>query len=148
MSQENFCQIVGTVTADPDLRFTSGGDAVCSFSLAWNPRKKDASGAWVNGDPSFFRCTAWRDSAENIAASITKGTRVVVTGEISARNWEDRDGNKRTSIEINVDECAPSLRWATAQVERTERSGGSQGSTGRASGNRAHDPVFSDEEQF
>lgn len=160
---ENFVQIVGTVTRDPELRFTTGGAAVCSFGVAWNPRRRNANGEWENGEPSFFNCTAWRDMGENIAASVTKGTRVVVTGEISARNWEDRDGNKRTSIEINVDECAPSLRWATAQVEKTERTGGgnsagggnSGGGTagggnsgGGNSGNRAPDPIYGDEEPF
>jgi len=154
---ENFVQIVGTVTRDPELRFTTGGAAVCSFGVAWNPRRRNANGEWENGEPSFFNCTAWRDMGENIAASITKGTRVVVTGEISARNWEDRDGNKRTSIEINVDECAPSLRWATAQVERTERTGGGNSGGGdsggrspggNSGGTGAPDPIYGDEEPF
>ena len=122
MAQGNFVQIIGNVTRDPELRFTTGGTAVCSFGVAWTPRKRNPdTGSWEDGDPSFFNCSAWRDMAENIAASVTKGMRVVVTGSVKARDWEDRDGNKRTSIEIDVDDCAPSLRWAQAQIERTER---------------------------
>lgn len=120
MSNDNFVQIIGNVTRDPELRFTPTGAAVCSFGIAWTPRRKTDNG-WEDGDPSFFNCSAWRDLGENIAASIMKGNRVVVTGSVRSREWEDRDGNKRTSIEIDVDECSPSLRWATAQVVRTER---------------------------
>lgn len=129
MASDNFCQVIGNVTRDPELRFTTGGIAVVSFGIAWTPRKRDADGNWVDGDTSFFNCSAWRDLAENIAASVSKGMRVVVTGSVKARDWEDRDGNKRTSIEIDVDDCAPSLRFAQAQIERTERTGGSAASS-------------------
>jgi len=120
MARDNFVQIVGSVGQDPELRFTTGGIAVASFSVAWTPRK-NVDGEWKDGETSWFRCTAWRDMAENVAASVTKGMRVVVSGSVLARDWEDNEGNKRTSIEIQVDEVAPSLRWAQAQVERTTR---------------------------
>ncbi|MEY2960024.1 MAG: hypothetical protein RLZZ01_2592 [Actinomycetota bacterium] len=157
MASDNFVQIIGNVTRDPELRFTTGGTAVCSFGIAYTPRKRNANGEWEDGDTSYFNCSAWRDLGENIAASISKGMRVVVTGSVRARDWEDRDGNKRTSIEIDVDDCAPSLRWAQAQVERTSRSGGGGGghsdggsSNGGSSGggNRRPDPVYGDEEPF
>ena len=140
MANDNFVQIIGNVTRDPELRFTTSGHAVVSFGVAWTPRKKNASGGWEDGDTSFFNCTAWRDLAENIAGSISKGNRVVVLGSVKAREWEDRDGNKRTSIEIDVDECSPSLRWATATVARTERT--------TSSGGGSNDPIYGDEEPF
>lgn len=156
MATDNYIQIIGNVTRDPELRFTTSGAAVCSFGIAWTPRRRNPNGEWEDGDTSFFNCSAWRDLGENIAASITKGTRVVVTGSVRSRDWEDRDGNKRTSIEIDVDECSPSLRWAQARIERTERSSGGGGSSGGGSGGgsaaapaaRPSDPVYGDEEPF
>lgn len=158
MATDNFVQIIGNVTRDPELRFTTGGTAVCSFGIAYTPRKRNANGEWEDGDTSYFNCSAWRDLGENIAASISKGMRVVVTGSVRARDWEDRDGNKRTSIEIDVDDCAPSLRWAQAQVERTQRSGGggggfssggpSSGGSSGGGGSRQPDPTYGDEEPF
>ncbi|MGA1439348.1 MAG: single-stranded DNA-binding protein [Ilumatobacteraceae bacterium] len=157
MASDNFVQIIGNVTRDPELRFTTGGTAVCSFGIAYTPRKRNANGEWEDGDTSYFNCSAWRDLGENIAASISKGMRVVVTGSVRARDWEDRDGNKRTSIEIDVDDCAPSLRWAQAQVERTQRSGGGGGgfsdggssSGGSSGGGKSRpDPVYGEEEPF
>ena len=156
MASDNFVQIIGNVTRDPELRFTTGGTAVCSFGIAYTPRKRNANGEWEDGDTSYFNCSAWRELGENIAASISKGMRVVVTGSVRARDWEDREGNKRTSIEIDVDDCAPSLRWAQAQVERMSRSGGGSGdfsgggsATGGSTGGgnrRPPDPVYGDEE--
>lgn len=147
MAQGNFVQIIGTVGGDPELRFTPSGHAVCSFSVAWTPRKRDSqTGEWSDGETSWFRCTAWRDLGENIAASITKGTRVVVTGTVTARDWEDRDGNKRTSIEIDVEDCAPSLRWAQAQIERTTREKQSSGGGGSSQGRP--EPAYLEEEPF
>jgi len=140
VANDNFVQIIGNVTRDPELRFTTAGHAVCSFGIAWTPRKRTAEGKWEDGEASFFNCSAWRDLGENIAASINKGNRVIVTGSVRTREWEDRDGNKRTSIEIDVDECSPSLRWATAQVDRTER--------GSAPAQRPADPVYGDEAPF
>jgi single-strand DNA-binding protein len=155
MATDNFVQIIGNVTRDPELRFTTGGAAVCSFGIAYTPRRRNANGEWEDGDTSFFNCSAWRDLGENIAASITKGTRVVVTGSVRTRDWEDRDGNKRTSIEIDVDDCAPSLRWAQAQIERTSRGGGSSGGSGGSDGSGdsgrrqpTPDPIYGDEEPF
>jgi single-strand DNA-binding protein len=157
MATDNFVQIIGNVTRDPELRYTTGGAAVCSFGIAYTPRRRNANGDWEDGETSFFNCSAWRDLGENIAASISKGNRVVVTGSVRARDWEDRDGNKRTSIEIDVDECAPSLRWAQAQIERTSRSGGQGGGQGGGGGNadgggsprqQSPDPVYGDEEPF
>jgi single-strand DNA-binding protein len=159
MANDNFVQIIGNVTRDPELRFTTGGAAVCSFGVAWTPRRRNPqTGEWENGDTTYFNCSAWRDLAENIAASITKGSRVVVTGSVKARDWEDRDGNKRTSIEIDVEDCAPSLRWAQAQIERTQRSGDGGGgfsggggggfSGGGGGGGRQPDPIYGDEEPF
>lgn len=147
MSSDNFVQIVGTVGGDPEMRFTTGGLAVCSFSVAWSPRKREGD-KWVDGETSWFRCTAWRDMAENIASSIQKGDRVVVTGQVSAREWEDRNGDKRTSVEIQVDECAPSLRWATASVNKTEREKGEGAGNYKPAGGAAVDPVYGDEEPF
>ena len=144
MAQGNFVQIIGNVTREPELRFTPGGHAVCSFGIAWTPRKKTDNG-WEDGDPSFFNCSAWRDLGENIAASISKGTRVIVTGSVTSRDWEDRDGNKRTSIEIDVEECSPSLRWAQATVERTERD---KPTEPRQGATKPADPVYGDEEPF
>jgi single-strand DNA-binding protein len=160
MATDNFIQIIGNLTRDPELRYTTGGVAVCSFGIAWTPRRRNANGEWEDGETSFFNCSAWRDLGENIAASVNKGNRVVVTGSVRARDWEDRDGNKRTSIEIDVDECSPSLRWAQAQIQRTERSGGDGGFSGGGGGNagnagggnagggRGPDPVYGDEEPF
>ncbi len=160
MATDNYVQIIGNVTRDPELRFTTSGAAVCSFGIAWTPRRRNANGEWEDGETTFFNCSAWRDLGENIAASITKGNRVVVTGSVRSRDWEDRDGNKRTSIEIDVDECSPSLRWAQAKVERTERSGGGGGnfsgggnsgggnSGGGGGSARPSDPVYGDEEPF
>ena len=156
-NNDNFVQIIGNVTRDPELRFTTGGTAVCSFGVAWTPRRRNPqTGEWEDGETTFFNCSAWRDLGENIAATISKGTRVVVTGSVRSRDWEDRDGNKRTSIEIDVDDCAPSLRWAQAQIERTSRQSGGQGGGGGFSGGggqgggggRQPDPVYGDEEPF
>jgi single-strand DNA-binding protein len=158
-NNDNFVQIIGNVTRDPELRFTTGGTAVCSFGVAWTPRRRNPqTGEWEDGETTFFNCSAWRDLGENIAATISKGTRVVVTGSVRSRDWEDRDGNKRTSIEIDVDDCAPSLRWAQAQIERTSRQSGGQGGGqgggggfsggGGGGGGSQPDPVYGDEEPF
>jgi single-strand DNA-binding protein len=153
MALGNNLTLVGTLGGDPELRFTTGGIAVASFSVAWNDRKKNAqTGNWEDGETSWFRCTCWRDMAENVAATLTKGTRVVVTGAVKTREWEDRDGNKRLSVEIDVDEVAPSLRWAQAHVEKTERTSGDGGYTGASGGGGSTggrpDPIYDNEEPF
>lgn len=140
---DNFIQIVGRLSRDPELRFSQSGVAICSFGLAWSPRKKNAqTGEWEDGDTSWFNCTAWRQLAEHVAASFTKGNRVIVTGSISVRQWEDKDGNKRTSVEIDVQDCGPSLRFDTATVEKAERSTSGSGSS------RSGDPIYGDSEPF
>jgi len=126
MGIDNNVSVVGNVTRDPELRFTQGGMAVASFGVAWNRRKQDGE-----EEVSFFDVTCFRQLAENVAESITKGTRVVVTGTLNQSNWETQDGDRRSKVEILADEVAPSLRWASAQVQRNEpRGGGDRGGSG------------------
>ena len=122
---DNTVTIVGNVTRDPELRYTTGGRGVASFGMAVN-RRYQVNGEWQE-QTSFFNVVAWGTLGENVAACITKGTRLVVFGRLEQRSWETQDGEKRSKIEIIADEIGPSLRWATAQVERTDRSGGSSG---------------------
>jgi single-strand DNA-binding protein len=110
--------IVGNLTETPELRFTPNGAPVASFTVAVTPRVKDGDD-WKDGETSFFRCTAWRSLAENLAESLTKGARVLVQGRLTQRSWETDAGEKRSVVEVQVDEAGPSLRWATAKVERT-----------------------------
>jgi single-strand DNA-binding protein len=128
---DNTVTLVGNVTDDPELRFTPSGAAVANFTVAVNRRYKNADGQWEDKLDGFFRCNCWRDMAEHVAESLTKGTRIVVTGRLQQRSWEDQDGGKRSAFEIQVDEVGPSLRWATATVQKTERTsartGASQG---------------------
>lgn len=140
MAFDNFVQITGNCCADPELRFTTGGVAVTSFTLAWTARKKADGGGWEDGETSFFRCTAWRDMGENVAASIQKGMRVMVTGAVKVREWEDQEGNKRTSVEIDADDVAPSLKWAQAEIERTTRE--------KPKADAPAAPAYEDEEPF
>lgn len=125
--------VVGNLTGTPKLKFTSQGQAVASFTVAENHRRKDQSGNWVDDEPTFYQCSAWREMAENIADSLAKGMRVVVTGKLQARSYQTRDtGETRQSLEIQVDEIGPSLRYAKAQVTRNERQGGGQNPAARA----------------
>jgi single-strand DNA-binding protein len=124
MASDNQVTIVGNLTDDPELRYTPNGAAVVNFSVAVTPRMRDEGGGWKDGDTSFFRCNAWRNLAENVAESLTRGSRVIVTGRLRQRSWETQDGEKRSVVEIEADEIGPSLRWATAKVERQGRSGG------------------------
>lgn len=121
----NTTTIIGNVTGDAELRFTSSGAAVCNFTVADTQRVKKGD-QWEDGETMFVRCAVWRDAAENVSESITKGMRVIVTGKLKVRSYE-KDGTKRTSIEMDVDEVGPSLRWATAKVNRTQRSSGGGG---------------------
>jgi single-strand DNA-binding protein len=123
MANDNQVSIVGNLTDDPELRYTPNGAAVCKFRVAVNRRYKDESGQWKDGDTSYFSVNAWRTLAENVAESLTRGTRVVVSGRLQQRSWETQEGDKRTVIEIEADEIGPSLRWATAKVERQSRGG-------------------------
>ena len=117
MANETMTTIVGNLTADPELRFTPNGVAVANFTVASTPRTFDRqSGEWRDGDALFLRCTAWRDAAEHVAESLTRGDRVVVQGRLRQRSFETRDGDKRTVVELDVDEIGPSLRYATVKV--------------------------------
>ena len=122
MSADTTITVVGNLTADPDLRFTASGVAVAGFTVASTPRTFDRqSGEWKDGDTLFLRCTLWRQPAENTAETLTKGTRVIVTGRLKQRTYDTRDGEKRTVTEIDVDDIGPSLRYATAKVIRTPK---------------------------
>ncbi|QGG96872.1 single-stranded DNA-binding protein [Actinomarinicola tropica] len=147
MAFDNTVTVIGNVTRDPELRFTPGGMAVASFGVAWNRRKQDGE-----EEVSFFDITCFRDLAENVAESVAKGTRVVIFGTLQQRSWETQDGDKRSKVEILADEVAPSLRWATAEVRKNDRSGGGGPRAGGSSGGRpiANEPppYDSDEEPF
>ena len=126
MAAETIVTIVGNLTADPELRFQPSGAAVASFTVASTPRTFDrASSEWKDGETLFMRCSIWREAAENVAESLTKGTRVIVQGRLVQRSFETREGEKRTVVEMQVDEVGPSLRYATAKVVR-KSSGTSQ----------------------
>jgi single-strand DNA-binding protein len=117
--------VVGNLTADPELRFTPSGAAVANFTVASTPRIYDRqSGEWRDGEALFLRCNIWREAAENVAESLTRGARVIVTGRLKQRSFETREGEKRTVMEVEVDEIGPSLRYATAKVNKASRSGG------------------------
>jgi single-strand DNA-binding protein len=132
MANENQVVIVGNLTDDPELRYTPNGAAVANFRVAVNRRYKDPDGQWKDGETSFFRVNAWRTLAENVAESLTRGSRVVVVGRLRARSWETQDGQTRSTVEIEADELGPSLRWATAKVEKQASSGGGGGGGGGA----------------
>ncbi len=128
MAGETTITLVGNLTRDPELRFTPSGAAVADFTVASTSRTFDRqTNEWKDGDTLFIRCSAWRQLAENVAGSLTKGTRVVVTGSLKVREYERQDGGRGTSVEMTVDEVGPSLRNATAQVTRTTGGGGGQG---------------------
>ncbi|MCQ9368700.1 single-stranded DNA-binding protein [Brevibacterium sp. 50QC2O2] len=125
MAGETIITVVGNLTADPDLRFTPNGAAVANFTVASTPRTFDRRmNEFKDGETMFLRCAAWRDMAENVASSLSRGTRVVVQGRLRARTFETKEGENRTVFELDVDEVGPSLRYATANVTRNERSGG------------------------
>ncbi|KAE8765721.1 single-stranded DNA-binding protein [Georgenia thermotolerans] len=125
MAGETVITVVGNLTADPELRFTPSGAAVASFTVASTPRTFDRqSNEWKDGETLFLRCSVWREAAENVAESLTKGTRVIVQGRLVQRSFETREGEKRTVVEMQVDEVGPSLRYATAKVTRASRGGG------------------------
>ncbi|GGL09710.1 single-stranded DNA-binding protein [Mangrovihabitans endophyticus] len=126
MAGETTITVVGNLTGDPELRFTPSGAALVKFTVASTPRTLDRrSGEWKDGDPLFLNCTGWRDLAEHIAESLTKGTRVIVTGRLRLSRWEDKEsGEKRSAYGLEVDEIGPSLRFAQAKVTRMSRSKG------------------------
>ena len=130
MATDNTVVVVGNLTDDPELRFTPQGVAVANFRLAVSRRVKDESGQWKDGETSFFRISCWRQLAENVAESLTRGSRTMVAGRLRMRQWETQEGEKRSVVEIEADEVGPSLKWATAKVEKTSRGGGGGGRDG------------------
>ncbi|RCW47075.1 single-strand binding protein [Halopolyspora algeriensis] len=138
MAGETVITVVGNLTADPELRFTPSGAAVANFTVASTPRFFDRqSGEWKDGEALFMRCNIWRQAAENVAETLTRGMRVVVQGRLRQRSFETKEGEKRTVVEMEADEVGPSLRYATAKVNKVSRGGG--GSAGGAAA-PANDP--------
>jgi single-strand DNA-binding protein len=128
--------VIGNLTDDPELRFTPSGAAVAKFRVASTPRFMDRqTNEWKDGEPLFLTCNVWRQAAENVAESLQRGARVIVSGRLRQRSYETRDGEKRTVIELEVDEIGPSLRYATAKVQKMSRSGGGGGGFGSGGGN-------------
>ena len=134
MAFDNTVTVVGNITRDPELRFTANGAAVASFGLAWNRRTTNRDGTPGDEQVSFFDVTCWRQLAENVSESLTKGTRVVVYGRLEQRSWETADGDRRSKVEIIADEVAPSLKWSTAEITRNEFRGEGGGGSGSGSG--------------
>jgi single-strand DNA-binding protein len=127
--------VIGNLTADPELRFTPSGAAVANFTVASTPRMFDRqTNEWKDGEALFLRCSIWREAAENVAESLTRGSRVIVQGRLKQRSFETREGEKRTVVEVEVDEIGPSLRYATAKVNKASRSGGGGGGFGGGGG--------------
>ncbi|MEO7124666.1 MAG: single-stranded DNA-binding protein [Nakamurella sp.] len=153
MAGETVITVIGNLTADPELRFTASGVAVANFTVASTPRTFDKnSNEWKDGDALFMRCSIWRQAAENVAESLTRGSRVIVSGRLKQRSFETREGEKRTVVELEVDEIGPSLKYATAKLNRvsrgdsggggfgSSRSGGSGSDSGSGSGGGSNAP--------
>ena len=141
MAGETIITLVGNLTADPELRFTPSGAAVANFTVASTPRTFDKqSNEWKEGETLFMRCSIWRDAAENVAESLQRGTRVIVSGRLKSRSYETKEGEKRTVVEMDVDEVGPSLRYANAKVTKTSRGGGSGDFGGGGFGGQQSDP--------
>jgi len=138
MAGDTQITVVGNLVDDPELRFTPSGAAVANFRIASTPRTFDRqANEWKDGEALFLSCSVWRQAAENVAESLQKGMRVVVQGNLRSRQYETREGEKRTVFEIQVDEVGPSLKYATAKVTRTQRSGGSSYGGGQQGGGQA-----------
>ncbi len=147
MAGDTVITVIGNLTSDPELRFTPSGAAVANFTVASTPRTLDKqSGEWKDGEALFLRCNIWRQAAENVAESLTRGARVVVQGRLKQRSFETKEGEKRTVVELEVDEIGPSLRYATAKVNKVSRAGGGDfgggggGNRGGGGGAPADDP--------
>ncbi|HEY1841896.1 MAG TPA: single-stranded DNA-binding protein [Mycobacterium sp.] len=137
MAGDTVITVIGNLTADPELRFTPSGAAVANFTVASTPRIFDRqTNEWKDGEALFLRCSIWREAAENVAESLTRGSRVIVSGRLKQRSFETREGEKRTVVELEVDEIGPSLRYATAKVNKASRSGGGGGGFGGGGGSR------------
>lgn len=122
MANESHVTIVGNITDDPELRFTSSGNAIATLTVATTPRIYDSQkNEWRDGDASFMRCNIWREQGENVAESLQRGNRVVVTGRLKQSNWETKEGEKRSRIEIDVDEIGASMKFASVTIHRAER---------------------------
>ena len=142
MAGETVITVVGNVTDDPELKFTPSGAAVANFTVASTPRTFDRqSNEWKDGETLFMRCSVWREAAENVAESLAKGNRVIVQGRLVQRSFETREGEKRTVVEMQVDEVGPSLRYATAKVNRTQRQGGNGGGGFSGGGGGGYSPA-------
>jgi single-strand DNA-binding protein len=141
MSGETTITVVGNLTGDAELRFTPSGAAVANFTIASTPRKFDRqSNEWKDGETLFMRCSIWRDAAENVAESLTRGTRVIAQGFLVQRSYETKEGEKRTVNELEVQEVGPSLRYATAKVNKTQRTNGGQQTQGGYAQEGGSDP--------
>jgi single-strand DNA-binding protein len=135
MAGDTTITVIGNLTDDPELRFTPSGAAVAKFRVASTPRFMDkTTNEWKDGEPLFLACTVWRQAAEHVAESLQRGARVIVSGRLRQRSYETREGEKRTVIELEVDEIGPSLRYATAKVQKMSRSGGGGGGFGSGGG--------------
>ena len=155
MSNETIITVIGNLCEDPSLRFTPSGAPVANFTIASTPRTFDkATSEWKDGDQLFLNCAVWRQAAENVAESLTKGMRVIVVGQLKSRKYETREGEKRTSMEVEVEEVGPALKYATAKVTRASSPGGGQTGAGwgsSASSKAGADPwasASSDEPPF
>lgn len=145
MSGETSITLIGNLVAVPELRYTSAGVAVCNFTVASTPRSFDKrTNEWVDGTPLFMRCSLWREAAENVTSSLAKGARVIVTGDLKVNNYTDKEDNKRTSIEMNVEEIGPSLRFAEATVRRATKADSAPASQQRGGqwSNDSDEPPF------
>lgn len=139
MANETTLTVIGNLTADPELRYTSNGLAVANMTIASTPRNFDkAKGEYADGDALFLRASVWREFAEHVAGSMTKGMRVIATGRLKQRSYQDKDGVQKTSIELEIDEIGPSLRYATAQVTRAQT--GQGGASGPAQATAPNEP--------
>ncbi|HZD68760.1 MAG TPA: single-stranded DNA-binding protein [Actinomycetes bacterium] len=149
MATDNQVTLVGNLTDDPELRFTPNGAAVANFRLAVTPRVREGD-SWKDGETSFFRVNVWRQMAENVAETLTKGARCIVVGRLRMRSWETQEGEKRSVTEIEADEIGPSLKFATAKVERASRGGGGGGGdyAGSSAGASRSSGQFNDEPPF
>lgn len=151
MANDNSVTITGNCTRDPELRYTNNGMQIATFGVAINQRKRNDSGQWEDGETSYFDVTCFRELAENVAESVSKGTRVIVAGTLKQRSWETPDGDKRSKIEVIADEVGPSLRWATASVERMGRSssdgGGGSAAAAPQGGSDGPPPSYDNQEE-
>ena len=147
MANDNQVILVGNLTDDPELRYTPSGTPVASFTVAINRRVRDQStGEWRDGDTSFFKCNVWRQQAENVAESLSKGTRAIVIGQLRTRSWETQEGQKRSVTEVEVDHVGPSLQWATTEVRKSSKGDSVPAFAGASVSNGSSEAPLPDEE--